>query len=180
MSRIHPVERNANSTTRELFAAVEKKLGIVPNLVSTMANSPVVAQAYLGFSQTLSGGLLPAPLREQIALTVGETNQCDYCVAAHCFLGSKAGLSESELAEARHGSASDEKTNAALVFARKIVEDRGHVTDEDVEEVRQVGYSDGEIAEIVANVALNIFTNYFNHVADTEVDFPSVPSLATA
>jgi uncharacterized peroxidase-related enzyme len=179
MSRIQPVQRNADAKTRELFGAVEKKLGIVPNLIATMAQSPAVAQAYLGFSQALSGGSLPAGLQEQIALTVSESNQCDYCVSAHCFLGSKAGLSESELLDARHGTASDEKTHAALAFARKIVEDRGHVNDEDVEEVRSVGYTEGEIAEIIANVALNIFTNYFNHVAETEIDFPLVPLLAT-
>jgi uncharacterized peroxidase-related enzyme len=178
MPRIQPVQRNANSKTQELLGAVEKKLGIVPNLIATMAQSPAVAQAYLGFSQALSGGSLPAGLREQIALTVGEANQCDYCVSAHTFLGSKAGLSESEMLDARHGTASDEKTHAALAFARKIVEDRGHVNDEDVEEVRNAGYTEGEIAEIVANVTLSIFTNYFNHVAETEVDFPLVPLLA--
>lgn len=178
MSRINPVDRNVNSKTRELLGAVEKKMGMVPNLISTMAQSPAVAQAYLGFSQSLAGGSLPAPLREQISLAVGEANQCNYCVSAHCFLGSKAGLSESDLLDARHGTAADEKANAALSFARKIVEDRGHVSNEDVEDVRLAGYNDGEIAEIVANVALNIFTNYFNHVAETEIDFPLVPSLA--
>jgi AhpD family alkylhydroperoxidase len=116
-------------------------------------------------------------LRERISLAVSEANQCNYCVSAHSFLGSKAGLSESALLDARHGTATDEKTNAALVFARRIVEDRGHVNDEDVEEVRRAGYTDGEIAEIVANVALNIFTNYFNQVAGTEVDFPVARSL---
>ena len=95
----------------------------------------------------------------------------------HNFLGSKAGLSESDLIDARHGMASDEKTNAALGFARKIAEDRGHVSDEDVEEVRHAGYTDGEIAEIVANVALTTFTNYFNNVAGTEIDFPVAQSL---
>jgi uncharacterized peroxidase-related enzyme len=179
MTRIHPVQRNTNSKTQQLFDTVEKKMGMVPNLISTMANSPAVAQAYLGFSQALSGGTLSAALREQIALTVSETNQCDYCVSAHSYLGGKAGLSETELIDARHGTASDQKTDSALVFARKIVDDRGHVTDEDVEELRQVGYTDGEISEIIANVALSIFTNYFNHVANTEIDFPQVPLLAT-
>jgi uncharacterized peroxidase-related enzyme len=178
MARINPVERNANSKTRDLLAAVEKKMGMVPNMISTMAHSPAVAQAYLGFSGTLAGGSLPAALRERISLAVGEANQCNYCVSAHSFLGSKAGLSESDLLDARHGTASDEKTNAALAFARKIVDDRGHVSDEDVEEVRRAGYTDGEIAEIVANVVLNIFTNYFNHVAEPEIDFPLAPSLA--
>jgi AhpD family alkylhydroperoxidase len=106
-----------------------------------------------------------------------ETNQCNYCLSAHSLLGSKAGLSESDLLDARHGTASDEKTNAALVFARKINDDRGHVNDDDLEEVRRAGYTDSEIAEIVANVALTTFTNYFNQVAGTEIDFPVAPSL---
>ena len=130
-----------------------------------------------GATKALAGGSLPDALRQQISLTVSEANQCDYCVSAHSFYGSKAGLSESDLLDARHGMASDEKTNAALAFARKIVEDRGHVNDEDVEEVRRAGYTDGEIAEIVANVGMTTFTNYFNHVAGTEVDFPYVPLL---
>ena len=178
MARINPVKRDVNSKTRELLGAVEKKMGMVPNMISTMAQSPTVAKAYLGFSQTLAGGSLSAALQQQISLAVSEADQCNYCLSAHSFLGSKAGLSESDLLDARHGTASDEKTNAALTFARKIVEDRGHVSDEDVEEVRRAGYTDGEIVEIVANVALTIFTNYFNHIADTEVDFPLVPSLA--
>lgn len=172
MTRIQPVKRDANPKTRELFAAVEKKMGMLPNLISTMAQSPAVAQAYIGFSGALAGGALSASLRERIALVVGETNQCNYCVSAHSFYGGKLGLSENDLLDARHGTASDEKANAALVFARKIVEDRGHVSDDDVADIRRAGYSDGEIAEIVANVVLNIFTNYFNHVADTEIDYP--------
>jgi uncharacterized peroxidase-related enzyme len=178
MARINPVKRDADSRTRELLGSVEKKIGMVPNMISTMANSPTVAKAYLGFSQTLAGGSLSAKLQQQISLAVGEADQCNYCLSAHSFLGSKAGLSESDILDARHGMASDDKINAALVFARKIVEDRGHVSDEDLEDVRRAGYSDGEIAEIIANVALNLFTNYFNHVADTDVDYPLVPSLS--
>ncbi len=177
MARINPVEWNANSKTHELLEAVKKSMGMVPNMIATMAQSPAVLQAYLKFNQSLAGGSLPAALRQQISLAVSEANQCNYCLSAHTFLGSKAGLSESDLLDARHGTATDEKTNAALVFARKIVEDRGHVSDENLEEVRRAGYSDGEIAEIVANVALTTFTNYFNRVADTEIDFPVARSL---
>jgi uncharacterized peroxidase-related enzyme len=179
MARINPVRRNGNSKTRGMLEAVEKKMGMVPNIVATMAQSPAVARAYLEGTSALSTGLLSAPLREQISLAVSEFDQCEYCLSAHSFLGSKAGLSESDLLDARHGTASDEKTNAALAFARKIVENRGHVSDEDVEEVRRAGYDDGEIVEIVANVCMTIFTNYFNHVAGTEVDFPQVPVLVT-
>lgn len=181
MPRIHSVNKeNADAATAELLGSVQKRLGRVPNLIATMANSPVVAKAYLGFSQSLSGGRLPARLREQIALVVGETNDCGYCVAAHTALGKGAGLTEAETCDARRDQAKDDKERAALNLARKIVNDRGDVSDDDVQQAREVGYTDGEIAEIVANVALNIFTNYFNHVAGTEVDFPAAPELAAA
>ena len=177
MARINPVERNTNTKTRELWDEVEKKMGMVPNMVATMAQSPAVVKAYLDGVQDLARGSLSNELRQQISLVVSETNQCDYCVSAHTFFGDKAGLDESELLDARHGSSSNRKTNAALTFARKIIEDRGHVSDEDLEQIRQAGYSDGEIAEIVANVCMTTFTNYFNQVAGTEVDFPYVPLL---
>ena len=179
MARINPVGRDADSKTQKLLGAVQKNMGMVPNMIATMAQSPAVVQAYLKFNQSLAGGSLSAPLRQQISLTVSEADQCNYCLSAHSFLGSKAGLNESDLLDARHGTASDDKINAALTFARKIVDNRGHLSDEDLEEVRREGYTDGEIAEIVANVALTIFTNYFNQVAETEIDFPLVPSLAT-
>jgi uncharacterized peroxidase-related enzyme len=177
MPRINPVERNTSTRTRDLLAATEKHMGMVPTMVATMAQSPVVAKAYLESNQILAAGTLPASLRQQIALVVSEADQCEYCLSAHSFFGSKAGLSGSDLLDARHGAASDAKANAALTFARKIVEDRGRVTDEDVEEVRQAGYTDGQIAEIIANVCMTIFTNYFNLVAGTEVDFPQVPLM---
>lgn len=179
MSRIQPVnQNNADAKTTDLLAGVEKKMGRVPNLIATMANSPAVAQAYLGFSQTLSTGLLPARLREQLALVVGETNNCDYCVAAHTALGKGAGLTEAGTLEARQAAVQDERERAALRFAQSIVKERGWVSDDEVRQVREAGYNDGEIAEIVAHVALNLFTNYFNHVAGTDVDFPAAPKLA--
>jgi uncharacterized peroxidase-related enzyme len=181
MSRIQPVDQDtADATTTELLGSVKRKLGAVPNIVATMANSPAVATAYLGFSQSLATGSLSPRLREQIALVVGETNGCDYCLAAHTAFGKRAGLSEQETCDARRAVAADITESVALEFARKIVSDRGNVSDGDVQQVRQAGYTDGEIAEIVANVALNLFTNYFNHVAETEVDFPAAPELAAA
>lgn len=181
MPRIQPVDATAaDAATAELLGSVKKKLGTVPNLIATMARSPATARAYLGFSQALGGGSLPARLREQIALTVGETNGCGYCIAAHTALGKGAGLSEQETCDARRATSGDERERAALDFARKVVQNRGRVADADVEQVHQAGYTDGDVGEIVANVALNLFTNYFNHVAATEVDFPAPPELCTA
>jgi AhpD family alkylhydroperoxidase len=140
--------------------------------------SLAAANAYLAFSGSLAKGSLPRKLREQISLVVGETNSCDYCVAAHTLLGGKAGLTQDKTLAARAAASADPKTEAALVFAKKVVTERGHVTDEDVAGLRQHGYTDGDIAEMVANTALNILTNYFNHVAGTVVDFPAAPKLA--
>lgn len=178
MPRIVPVQLDsADSKTTELLAKAKQQMGLIPNLVSTMAHSFAVARAYLDFNQTLAKGELPAALREQISLAVGQANDCGYCVAAHCTLGQKAGLSVEDVDRARRATANDEKSNVALAFARKLVDKQGRVTDADIEEVRKANYNDGEINEIVANVALNIFTNYFNHVAETEIDFPAAPSL---
>ena len=180
MTRIQPVTKDkADSAQLVILDTVQKKMGMIPNLVSTMTNSPAVANAYLGFSQQLSTGSLSPRLREQLSLVVGEENSCDYCLAAHTALGKGAGLSEPETCDARRAEAKDDAERAALEFAQKIVKDRGVVSDDDIHQVREAGYTDGEISEIVANVALNIFTNYFNHVAGTEVDFPAVPAMSS-
>ncbi len=178
MPRIQPVNTaNADEATTQVLEAAKKKMGGVPNLLSTMANSPAVANSYLAFSNAIGEGTLSASLRERIALAVGQANDCNYCLAAHSTLGKMAGLSEDEMFKARAGTASDAKDAAIIGFSRKLVENRGNVSDGDLETIRVAGVSDGEIGEIVANVALNIFTNYFNHVADTDVDFPSAPEL---
>ncbi len=175
MPRLNAIETSqADPKTKALLEGVQKKLGMTPNLMRTMANSPAVLDAYLGFSNALAKGALQPRLREQIALTVGELNGCRYCLAAHSALGKMVGLSDEEIADSRRGVSPDRKTEAALQFARKVVAERGWVTDDDVASLRSVGGSDGEIAEIVGAVALNTFSNYFNHVADTEVDFPEV------
>jgi uncharacterized peroxidase-related enzyme len=171
----------ADPKAQTLLAGVQKTLGTKPNLMRTMANAPAVLEAYLGFSGSLARGHLSPKLREQIALTVGELNHCRYCLAAHAALGRMAGLGDEEIADSRRGVSPDRKTEAVLRFARQVVTERGWVSDDDVAAVRAGGATDAEIAEIIAAVALNIFTNYFNHVAATEVDFPEVePATAPA
>lgn len=179
MARIQPVQQSAaDAKTVELLQGVERKMGKVINILGTMAHSPAVLKAFLGFSQSLSEGGLPISLRERIALAIGEATGCDYCVAAHTIMAGKVGLTEEDILDARRGTASDEKAAVALELALKIVKTQGFVDDEDIERARGVGYTDGEICEIVASVALNLFTNYFNHVADTDIDFPTVPALS--
>jgi uncharacterized peroxidase-related enzyme len=178
VERINPVRHEtAEGQARQLLDAVKAKLGIVPNMTRAMAVSPSVLEAYLGFSGTLAHGVLPARVREQLALDIGEANHCDYCVSAHSALGKRAGLSDADILDSREGKSSDPKTDALLRFARTVVAKRGIVEDADVEAVRAAGYGDAEIAEVVAHVALNVFTNYFNNVAGTAIDFSRAPAL---
>lgn len=177
MPRIQALTQSNDPATSTLLNTVKQKKGKVPNIVATMANSVAVANAYLGFSQALATGSLSARLREQIALVVGQNNGCNYCLAAHTAIGKSAGLSENETQEARKGKSTDPKVEVALRFAGDMIERRGNMSDEQLQSLRQAGYSEGEITEIVANVAINIFTNYFNHVADTDIDFPLAPAL---
>ena len=179
MTRIQAIAPdNATGKAKELLDAVNAKLGMVPNIARTMANAPSVLEGYLGFSGALAKGTLSAKVREQIALTVAQRNSCDYCLAAHSTVGKMVGLTEEQILDSRHGKAIDSKTDAVLRLAGLLVDNRGRVSDRELEEARTAGFNDATIAEIVATVALNIFTNYFNHVADPAIDFPKAAPLS--
>ena len=180
MPRINPVDpEKATNWARDLLANVQDEWGMTPNLVRTLAHAPAALEAYLSFSNALSGGVLPVELREQIAVTVAQANRCDYCLATHCAIAKTVGLSEDAITDARRRVSPDRKVAAALDFAGQVVKKRGRVTDDDLAALRGAGFRDQEAVEIVANVAMSIFTNYFNHVAGTDVDFPEVPELAS-
>ncbi len=164
----------AAGKAKEGLDEVQAAYGMTPNLMRTMANSPAVLRAYLDFSGALSKGVLNTKLREQIALAVSEGNRCEYCLSAYTTIGKMVGLGDTDITRARQATATDAKVDAGLAFAKKVVQNRASVSDQDIDQLRKVGYTDGEIAEVVANVALTIFTNYFNHVAQTDVDFPKV------
>jgi uncharacterized peroxidase-related enzyme len=165
----------APAAAQPLLQAVKKQLGIAPNLFRLVANSPAALEGYLGLSGALGKGDLPAATRERIALAVAEINGCDYCLSAHAYLGRHvAKLDDAEITANRHGASNDAKADAAVKFAAKVVELRGHVTAEDFASVKSAGYTDAQIIEIVQHVALNTWTNYINSVGQTEIDFPVV------
>lgn len=167
---------SATGRTKQIFDGLQKGLGTVPNLMRTLANSPAALHAYMSFNAALGEATLPATLREQLAIAVANVNSCDYCLSAHNALGKLAGLATNDLALAQNTEASDPKAAAALQFAAAVVRKRGMLAPSEVETLRGVGYTDGEITEIIAVVAINVFTNYFNHIAATEIDFPVVRS----
>jgi uncharacterized peroxidase-related enzyme len=167
--------------SQPLLQAVKKQLGIAPNLFRLVAVSPAALEGYIGLSGALGKGELPAATRERIALAVAEINGCGYCLSAHTYLGRQvAKLDDAEIAANRDGRSNDPKADAAVRFAVKVTELRGHITFEDFAAVKAAGYSDAQVIEIVQHVALNTWTNYINTVAQTEIDFPVVQARKVA
>ena len=167
------------AASQPLLKAVKKQLGMVPNLFRLVGNSPAALEGYLGLNGALAKGALEAPTRERIALAVAEINGCDYCLSAHSYIGKNlAKLSDAEIAANRGGHSADAKAGAAVGFAVKLVSARGHVSDADIKAVKDAGYDDAQVIEIVLHVALNTLTNYVNEVAKTAIDFPAVAARA--
>ncbi len=175
MSRISLIDpSNTTSDRRALLDQIQSAFGVAPNMFRAVANSPAALRSMWGSFGALGAGIIPAELGEKIAVAVADRNACEYCLAAHTALGRKAGASAEEMTAAQAGQSTDARTAAALRFALRLVEARGQVTDAEVDAVREAGFGDQEIVEVIAHVALNLFTNYVNVALAVPVDFPAV------
>lgn len=172
---------DAPAASQPLLETVVSQLGSAPNLFRLVAVSPQALEGYLALSGALGKGALPAQTRERIALAIAEINGCAYCLSAHSYLGKTlAKLDDAEIAANRSGASNDPKADAAIRFAATVARSRGHVSDADFAAVKQAGYTDAQIIEIVQHVALNSWTNMFNNVFQTEIDFPVVAARQAA
>ena len=175
MAQIRIVDPSqATGKSKELLTALQNNIKSVPNLAKALANSPAALKAWMEFDGALGKGSLNAKLRQEIALAVGQKNGCEYCVSAHTVIGKFTGLTDQQILNSRQGQGTSPKETAALTFARELLEKRGQVPASSIQALREHRFTDGEITEIVAHVALNIFTNYFNTALDVDVDFPRV------
>jgi uncharacterized peroxidase-related enzyme len=171
----------APAETHALLETVKAQLGVVPNIFRLVATSPAALEGYLGLMTALGKGTLPAATRERIALAVAEINGCDYCLSAHTYLGKHvAKLDDGEMTANRNGASNDPKADAAVRFAAKVVRARGRLNDADITALKAAGYDDAQLIEIVQHVALNVWTNYVNLIAGTEIDFPVVSARKAA
>ena len=169
-----PARDDVPEASKPILDAVHQQLGVFPNMFRLIAQSPATLQGFTSNNGALAK-TLDVKTRERIALAVAQVNGCDYCLSAHSYLGlNLAKISPEEVALNRKGASGDAKANAAVHFAAKVVRERGHVTDADVKAVRDAGFSDGQIVDILAVTAENIFTNLLNVVAETDIDFPVV------
>jgi len=159
--------------------AFTKNIGFTPNMMAIFAQSPIAFNAWAALLGSLSKAL-DVKTRDSIGLAVSEVNGCNYCLTVHSFTAEHmAKLPADEVILARKGHAYDPKREAAIQFARKVIETRGRVSDSDLRAVREAGYSEANIIEIVALVAMYSLTNFFNNVFDPEKDFPAVAPAGT-
>jgi alkylhydroperoxidase family enzyme len=178
MPRVQPIRpEHARGRAKELLDAVRQAFGMVPNATQVMANSPAVLDGFLGLSAAMGAVEIGEKLHTQIKLGTSEANACDYCTSILCAIGPKAGLTAADLVEGRSATATDPRTDAALKFAKAVLDTRGKVGDADLRAVRQAGFGDAAIVEIVASVVVGCFTNFLNNVADTELDIPRAAPL---
>lgn len=164
----------APHASQPLLNQIQQAFGATPNMFKAVAHSPAALQSMWAAFGALGAGTLGAKLPEQIAVAVADRNACEYCLAAHTALGRKAGVSAEGMAAAQRGESADPATAAALTFALKLVNERGNVSEADVQAMRQAGFNDEQVVEILAHVALNLFTNYVNVAFAVPVDFAPV------
>lgn len=170
----------ASEASKEIFESLEKKIGMIPNVYATIGNSPYALKATLSIGETIGKGEFSGKEVEAIALAVAQANECGYCLAAHTAVGKSQGFSEDETLAIRNGDIKDEKLKALTLLAKAITESRGYPEQELINSFFDVGYSKAALAELIVLVGLNTITNYTNHMAETEIDFPAAPELAEA
>lgn len=162
---------NAPEGSKDVLKDIEQKMGKVINIFKAMANSPAALKTYFGINKALQEKALDNAIAERIGLRLAEINGCEYCLAAHSYLA-KGALSPDEIKAATEGKSSEAKAQAALNFTEAVMKKAGKVSDEEFENIRNAGFTDTEILDIVAVVAMNFFTNAVNNVSHTRVDFP--------
>lgn len=176
MTNFAPIEPDAaTGVAADLLAKVQKSLGLTPNMAKVMANSPALLNSYLALATAVAGGTLRPAVRERLAVATAQLNGCEYCLSAHTYIGANiAKIEADELDKARHAKSDTPHIAALLKLSNDIAERHGHVDTVDLAAARDAGVSDEEIGELVANLALNILTNYFNVVAEVDNDWPVV------
>ena len=176
MTNFAPIEpETATGKAADLLAQVQKSLGLTPTMTKVMANSPALLKSYLTLSGAVAGGVLPAAVRERLAISTAQLNSCEYCLSAHTYIGANiAKVDADELEKARRAESDDAHVAALLKLSNSIAENAGDVDDVDIKTAREAGVTEEEIGEVVANLALNILTNYFNVVAHVDNDWPVV------
>ena len=176
MSRLSvPNLEYAAGASGQIYAQIKKAIGNVPNTFAAIAaHGPAALKSVLAADAVLAAGSLTKRDQEVIKLVISAAGGCDYCVAAHNYLAKLAGVKPEELKRIRDGQPTGDAKRDTLVGFRKLAQSSGTVSDEDFAAIKAAGYSDAQLVEISLAFATTVFTNVFNRVNDTEIDFPAV------
>lgn len=178
MARLNVVTpQQASGRVKELFDGIHASVGMIPNIYQGVANSTAALEGLLHLGKVLATGQLIGAEIEAVKLVVSQAYGCNYCLAAHTLLGKKHGLTESETVAIRRGTIEPPKLGALVKFVNAVMRPEGRATDADVRALRAAGYNDAQIAEILLVIAQTVFTNLFNRVHQTPVDFPPAPGI---
>ena len=178
MPRLNTVTlETATGEAKEILTAIDKKYGMVPNFFLGAANSPAALASVVGLTTPLENGVLTPQEREVITLTTSQLNDCDYCLGAHTAVAKMTGFSHEETLNIRRGKPSDAKHKALVDFVKAVIETKGKVSDTVLNNFRDAGFDDAAVAEVIATIAYKTFSNYFNRLNDTVMDFPSAGEI---
>ena len=178
MPRLKEVEPDeATGHVKQIFDAAEEEFGSVPNLFKGLGASPVGLRAYTQLGKIIDTGELSDLEQSVVRLVASQYNSCEYCVGAHTMECQQNGLTEEETLQIRRGESEDERLAALGAFTVRVLETRGFVEDADLADFREEGYEDAQVVEVLTIIAQKTLSNYFNHVHQTELDFPAAPEL---
>lgn len=178
MARLPVIEHeNAEKDIQDTYDDIKAKFGMVPNIFKGMANSPVVLNAYLKLDEMIAGGSFSPVDQDIVRVVVSQYNKCEYCIAAHTGSLLAKGLKKEEIVEIRKGKSNDPKQSALMRYTLKVLENKGYVSNSDIEDLKREGFSDTHVAEITVIIAQKTLSNYFNHINDTDLDLPPAPKI---
>jgi alkylhydroperoxidase family enzyme len=165
---------------QELLSQFDKSMGLTPNILKQMANSPAALEAFLAAREILSNGVLSPKMRALVGILIAETYSCEYLLAARCEMARKAGISEEDLKLARRQTSTDPKEDVGLNFVRNVILRHADISPANLAEVKEAGYSDGEIVELIAQTSINLWAYYLIQIAQPALDFPKLPTAFPA
>jgi uncharacterized peroxidase-related enzyme len=175
MPRISAIDpQQAQGEAQDFLAAIQGKFNATPNFFRTIAHAPAMGRAFAAFNAALTGTRLSTEQRELIALTQAGFHGCPYCSAYHVYAAGKAGVSKAQAMAWLQGAASVPSDQALARFVRAVLAQRGRLSDADLQSFAQAGFDEGHMVEVMAVISANVFTNFINLAAQTEVDFPAV------
>jgi uncharacterized peroxidase-related enzyme len=173
-----PTREQVSPDNQAIFDTLNKALGFVPNLYATIAHSENGLAKYLAFQGAKTS--LSNKEKEAVNLVVSQVNGCIYCQSAHTVLGKMNGFSAEEILKIRSGGSSNEKLDALVALAKDITENKGRVSDSNLEAFYAAGYNDGNLVDVILQVSDKIAMNYLHNLTEIPVDFPLAEELETA